>query len=381
MYASDIDRSAIDSLMENRGVQVAQSTSFLADALIEQRDVSTQSGAEILAKLGMRRGDLELLAGGPPCQAWSSAGRQLGFADPRGQVAQEFVRLAAELSPRWILMENVRGLLTARDQQGHPGGALHNLRAMLLEHGYQTDVRLLNAADFGVAQRRVRLFVVGFRSSDAPPWPTATHAQAPSPLDEGVGKWRTMREALSFGWPISELEVIRPSSRLLGRLEELKPGTGLKSPGKVESTRPGGHWGYTQGAFVCDLDRPARTVTASAQQDWLRDPHWGLRRLTPRECATLQSFPGTWRVPASIQAAYRLVGNAVPPDLGHAVGTSLFRAAVEPVAVQNDLQGLAPLPQRLRAAIEYTIKEEHRNGASRRLRSPKRANPETMPLW
>jgi DNA (cytosine-5)-methyltransferase 1 len=373
VYASDIDGAAVETLVAN-GFDHGCKNAF-GRAHLEQADVRALKGREILAKGAIRRGDLPLLVGGPPCQSWSSAGHQLGFNDPRGRLFDDFIRLAGELDVRWLLFENVRGLLTARGPDGRPGGALELIRAQLLRAGFQTHVALLNAADYGVPQRRVRLFVFGYRAGDALPFPEPTHHKAGAENLGFAQPWVSMKEAFAGLSPVQEDEIIRPRGKMAEQLEGLRPGSGVKSPGKCESTRPGGHWGYKQGAFIADLSVPARTVTASAQQDWIIDPALGLRRLCPRECAALQTFPPNWRFAGARADQYRLIGNAVPPLLAGRVGQSLLRhlhAAPAPASVRSS--SLAPLSPRLAAAIHYTLREEMRNGASRR-EAPQKRRP------
>ena len=143
----------------------------------------------------------------------------------------------------------------------------------------------------------------------------------------------------------------------------------------MESTRPGGHWGYKQGAFLANLDRPGRTVTASAQQDWILDPQLGIRRLSPRECAAIQGFPADWTFAGRRADQYRLVGNAVPPRLAFRLGQSLLRhvdGTAEAVAQRQCHSALQALPHRLQAAIHYTMREQAANGASRLAAGSKR---------
>ncbi len=374
-YASDIDPCAMDTLEENqrRGRLPASRSRILADAFLETADIRQTFGSDVLAKAGTRRGDIALLAGGPPCQSWSSAGHQHGFQDPRGRLFSDFIRLADELDVRWLLFENVRGLLTARGPDGVPGSALHTIRASLLRVGFQTAVALLNAADYGVPQRRVRLFVIGYRMGDAPPFADPTHTKYCDLADGRRKPWVTLGDCLRALRSPTGDEIIRPSGKLARELAAVPPGSGVKSPGKPESTRPGGHWGYKQGAFVADLDLPARTVTASSQQDWVRDPEFGLRRLCPRECAAIQSFPASWKFVGNRATQYRLIGNAVPPTLAAAIGRSLLKHSMHgPLPEQVLHLELLPLAPHLAAAIKYTVKEEMRNGASRRFAPPKR---------
>jgi DNA (cytosine-5)-methyltransferase 1 len=373
-YASDIDDAAVATMQVNQSARTLINRRPVFDGtFIEKADVRTLKGKDILGSIGARRGEIPLLAGGPPCQSWSSAGHQLGFQDPRGRLWSDFVRLADELDVRFMLFENVRGLLTARGEDGVPGSALTTIRSKLLEVGFHTTVSLLNAADYGIPQRRVRLFIIGYRSGDEPSFPLPTHGKTLADADVDRRPWVSMRKALAEIAPISEGEIIRPSGKLRGELEQLEPGTGVKSMGKPEATRPGGHWGYKQGAFVADPSLPARTVTASAQQDWIKDPQHGIRRLSPRECAALQTFPKDYIWPNKLSDQYRLIGNSVPPGLAMIVGSGLLdhfeKKASTPVKAS---MGLSPLDARLQAAIAYTKREEMRNGPSRRAAPVKR---------
>ncbi len=369
VFATDIDPRAIESLQANQGYRLPSGARFLQNAKIERADIRDLAGAEVLARAGRRRGEIALLAGGPPCQSWSSAGRQLGFDDPRGQLISEYLRIATELDCRYLLFENVRGLVTARGPDGVPGSALSWLREQLFSRGWQTHVELLNAADYGVAQRRVRVVLVGFRGGDAPPIPTPSHAKSVKLQD--LLPWRTLGDCLVELEPPTVEEIIRPTGKLAGELAAIVPGSGVKSPGKREATRPGGHWGYKQGAFIADLALPARTVTANSQQDWIKDPVFGLRKLSPRECAAIQTFPPGWAIAGKRTDQYRLVGNAVPPRLAQAVGAALLHGRQETLQPKR-WASLAPLPDRLQSAIDYTQREEPRNGRSRREAPAKR---------
>lgn len=358
LYATDFDRYAVETLKLN-----AAAGRFHGDGVIKQADIRDLTGKKMLSEMGKRRGDITLLAGGPPCQSWSSAGHQLGFNDPRGRLFEDYLRVAKELDVRWLVFENVRGLITARGSDGVPGSALAAIRQALFSAGWQTRVELFNAANYGVPQRRVRVVLIGYRVGDEPPIPDASHSEGDEP---GLASWVSMAEALAALKPLEADEIIRPSGKLASELEKIPAGSGVKSPGKRETTRPGGHWGYKQGAFVADLKRPARTVTANAQQDWIRDPLHGLRRLSPRECAALQTFPVDWIFAGKRVDQYRQIGNAVPPLLAERIGVAL-RGHVERQASSSSFApvSVAPLPDKLQAAIDYTAREHRRNGASR----------------
>ncbi len=358
LYATDFDKSAVETLRAN-------ASRLGTDTVLECADIQSIDGPHVLSVIGHRRGDVDLLAGGPPCQSWSSAGHQKGFSDPRGRLFEDYLRVASQLDVRWLIFENVRGLVTARGHDGVPGSALAAIRSALFTAGWQTRVELLNAADYGVPQRRVRVVLIGYRSGDEPPIPAPSHSETGL---QGLRKWISMEDHLRQIAPISTEELIRPSGKLASELEHIVPGSGVKSPGKAETTRPGGHWGYKQGAFVADMKRPARTVTAGAQQDWVRDAIHGLRRLTPRECAALQTFPADWNFAGKHADQYRQIGNAVPPLLAESIGIALRAHVQRNLNVEGHVPRgeIVPLPTRLQAAINYTAREELRNGASRR---------------
>lgn len=358
LYATDFDKHAVETLKLN-----AVADRFHSGSIIQHADIRDLTGGRMLTDMGKRRGDIALLAGGPPCQSWSSAGHQLGFNDPRGRLFEDYLRVAKELDVRWLLFENVRGLITARGSDGVPGSALAAIRQALFGAGWQTRVELFNAADYGVPQRRVRVVLIGYRLGDQPPIPASSHSES---SHSGQAPWISMAQALAALAPLDADEIIRPSGKLAIELESIPAGSGVKSPGKRETTRPGGHWGYKQGAFVADLKRPARTVTANAQQDWIRDPIHGLRRLSPRECAALQTFPADWIFAGKRVDQYRQIGNAVPPLLAERIGMELRSHVIGQALSPNAAPAaVAPLPEKLQAAIDYTAREHRRNGASR----------------
>lgn len=305
----------------------------------------------------------DLLVGGPPCQPFSSSGRMLSLDDPRGRLFEHFARLAGELRPRFILFENVRGLVTASRAGEQPGEALREVRAAFESIGYSTRFALLNAAEFGAPQRRVRLFMIGSRSSPLPDFPGRTHSRdGDHTLFERTSPWVSLREFLATRPPPEDADVIRPTAELAAELGRISDGSGVKSPGFREATRPGGHWGYKQGTFIADQNKPARTVTTSTQ-DWIRLVDGTLRRITWQEAAALQGFPDEWRFAGNAASRLRQIGNAVPIVFGHVLGSQLVQAAR---TAEGPRPPSVPFSPDLVEAIEYTRRERRRNGASRR---------------
>lgn len=368
--SAELDANSVATLQKNQGRKI-NSGRFAEYASILHADVRDLTADELLAQAGIKKGEAPLMIGGPPCQSWSSAGHQKGFEDPRGTLFADFVRLADACDCRLILFENVRGMLTARGPDNKPGGALRVIRSALWERGYYSVVALLNAADFGVPQRRVRLFIIGFRECAVPRFPAPTHYKRNPGEFEFGPDWVPLSTCLLAPSKLTEEEWIRPSGKMAERLVGIPPGSGVKSQGKKETTRPGGHWGYMQGGFVADPALPARTITASAQQDWILLPDGSYRRLCPRECAAIQSFPKNWKFFGNRTSQYRQIGNAVPPGLAQAFGDNLLVALEGPL--HSDPKFTPDiLPGELQSAIDYTSREEKRNGASRRRAPNKR---------
>jgi DNA (cytosine-5)-methyltransferase 1 len=197
-----------------------------------------------------------------------------------------------------------------------------------------------------------------------PEFPSPAHA--PAAKDDFFGPlaaWVTLGQFLASCEPPKPEEVVRPNSALGELLKNLSPGSGLKSPGRKEATRPGGHWGYKQGTFIADLDLPARTVTASSTQDWIREDGRQLRRLTLAECAALQGFPPEWEFFGSKTSRFRQVGNAVPSVFGKVLGRGILEVLHAPVPSAPPCS--APFPKYMQGAVEYTLRDHRRNQTSR----------------
>lgn len=364
--AVDFDADCVASLRANQraGIPIGDGRKHLVGTTLLAADVE-QLRAEQLRPAGAGRDwTPDLMAGGPPCQPFSSSGKLLSVEDPRGKLFHHFVRLADALRPKLILFENVRGLVTAKGPSGEPGEVLRMVKDAFERIGYATSFALLNAADYGAAQRRVRCLMMTTRCSALPPFPEATHAEKPARGLFGARlPWVTLREFLASFPPPTGAEIVRPTPGLAAQLANVPEGSGLKSAGAREATRPGGHWGYRQGTFIADSNQPARTITASASQDWIRLPDGSLRRLTLRECAALQGFPCDWQFVGPVASRFRQVGNAVPSIFGKVLGETVL------ATLQGGCKARpasAPLPGELLSAIEYTRREHRRNGASRR---------------
>lgn len=359
--ATDNDARAVETLRASQAARISiEGTErvYLEDTLLIERDVSSLAASSLRPAGAAEGWRPDLLAGGPPCQPWSSAGLQRGLADPRGQLIAHYLRLVDELRPRFVLFENVQGLVTARGESGTPGEVLRDLQRDLKEIGYASRVATLNAADYGAAQRRVRLMLIATAEYELPDFPVATHSKDPV---APVQRWVTLREVLSSMPEPAESDVVRPSGQRAEALRELSPGTGLKTTGRVMANRPSGQWGYRQDAFLADLDLPSRTIRAAGTPDWVRLPgDSDLRRLTWRECAVLQGFPEEWVFSGTASHRFRQIGNAVQTDVARALGVALLAALSGGVA---ETPPVTPAwPAELTRRVRYTSAEARVNG-------------------
>jgi len=349
----EIEKVFCDTLHENQQFQHADGIDYFAGAVVNNADICEVAGRDL--SLG---NDVDLVVGGPPCQAFSSSGKQLSVLDARGKLVHEFLRVVDELKPKMFLFENVRGLVTARDSLGEPGGVICDLLEQFHAVGYSCRATLLNSADYGSHQRRVRCFILASRQGRAPLFPEPTHQKSSDIL---FPRWRTLKEFLKEHADTNERNFTFPTKELAEQLKEIPDGCGIKSMGKAEPTRPGGHWGYRQGTFIADQKLPARTVTGSASQDWVR--HDGvLRRLTLREVMLLQGFPSDWHLLGTKAQKYKQVGNAVPAVFGELMGAVILDHLTNyPSGPPDRLE----MPKSFKGYIDYTKRDHARNASAR----------------
>ncbi len=349
----EIEPIFCETLRANQDRVLADGQTYLKKARVFNADIREMSAKDLAADARV-----DLVVGGPPCQSFSSSGKQLSVLDPRGLLVNEFIRLIDEIQPRMFLFENVRGLVTARDASGEPGGVIHSLFEHFQDLGYSCRTALLNAADYGAPQRRVRCFILGSRRGTAPLFPEPTHQKT---ADMFHKPWVSLRSFLETWADPDSTQYIYPTAALARELRRIPDGSGLISPGRTETTRPGGHWGYRQGTFISDLDLPARTVTGSASQDWIR---WQgvLRRLTLEEIKLIQGFPRDWNIIGTKAQRFKQVGNAVPTVFGKLLGDVLHAfLASYPSAPPEKLE----IPNAFKNYIDYTKKDHERNASCR----------------
>lgn len=240
---------------------------------------------------------MDLLAAGLPCPPFSVAGKQLGDKDERN-LFPAALRLIDEIQPKAVIIENVRGFLSAVFEDYR-----HHLRQQLRKLGYHVDWRLLNSSDFSVPQLRPRVVIVAIRNNlvEAFDWPDVKPHNPPT-----VGQ--TLRDLMGAnGW--------RGVDRWASHADEIAPTIvgGSKKHGGPDlgPTRARKAW--------ATLGVEGRSLAEEAP-----DPDFvGMPRLTVRMVARLQGFPDHWQFYGRKTTAYRQVGNAFPPPVAKAIGNNL----------------------------------------------------------
>jgi DNA (cytosine-5)-methyltransferase 1 len=160
-------------------------------------DIRLVDPKALMSQLKLKPGELDLLCGGPPCQAFSQIGKQEALADERGLLLFQMSRFAKAFKPKAILMEQVKGLLSAKDEEGNRGKVFESLLTELQDLGYVSKWQVINAAEFGIPQLRKRVFVVATRKPNGFEFPLPTHAPAEETLALfGLPPYTTVGEVL-----------------------------------------------------------------------------------------------------------------------------------------------------------------------------------------
>jgi DNA (cytosine-5)-methyltransferase 1 len=359
---------------------------YLTHADIVERDVNLLAAEEVLCRIGMKPGQLDVIAGGPPCQPFSRSGKREMVDCDTGQLFMQFVRLVDGIRPRWFVFENVKGLVIhkadvaslkcpkcgtvsisdfgSRDQLkdttahphrcgqcGHWGphsviwdnrrsGSLDIIMSEFRRLGYSCVWNVLNAADYGAPQIRERLFIIGSRDGEFVNWPEETHSNMAAPSDNEpslfdaiaapLEPWRTLNEALykTGHWRYGTLDersavlwlknVVRPHDEpVTWRLDRPAPTIGAHQSAKLAIA--------PLGVPENQLARQQWHVLGWRQGD--SDPVFVEHEyLSDEELLTLQTFPVSWYLHGTrMQRAFQ-IGNAVPPVLARAVGSSIMQA-------------------------------------------------------
>lgn len=303
-------------------------------------DIWKYSSQDVRALAGLGQNeDIDVIAGGPPCQAFSTAGARRGFEDVRGNVFLHYIALIAELMPKYAVIENVRGLLsmpvsesqakhlfqeTGLDFSGRHG-AIRLVAHQLKQAGYSVKFELYNSANFGVPQVRERVVVIASRDGEGVNYLKPTHAQNG---DHGLASWVPLKDVIS-DLNNEDAKFIPFPEKRLKYYRLLGPGQNWRNlPLELQREALGGSFDLGGGktGFYRRLswDKPAATLLTHPAMPATDLGHPEENRpLSVQEYKRIQQYPDDWVIEGSIQQQYKQIGNSVPIGLGKAIGDAI----------------------------------------------------------
>lgn len=322
----EIDPAAIRTIRHNR-----------PQLPLVDRSIEDVSGKELCDLANLNIGDVDLVAGGPPCQAFSIFGNRKGIHDSRGQLVFEFIRIVDETRPKVFVMENVRGLLSMpliprkhavsaglSDPNLTRNGSLVDLIFQkFAEIGYRIDCYVVNVVNYGAPQIRERLLFVGNRYGLVSHFPSPTRSNR---VSDRLPPFATLGDVIGPGFVDPCPEVMNFSPRKLRYLAMVPPGGNWRSlPIDVQKESMGKSW-YLKGgrsAYWRKLSFafPSPTVVTMPNHAGTSMCHpTELRAISIGEAAAIQEFPPGWEFTGTVTEKFRQVGNAVPVRLGRIAG-------------------------------------------------------------
>ena len=329
----ELDHNCCDTLRENIKRENRETKVY-------EGDIRTFSPKSIMNDLSIKEGHIDLLFGGPPCQAFSQIGKQLSLQDDRGMLLYQVLRYAEALKPHAIMMEQVKGLLTAKDLNGNPGGVFNSLIEKLEALGYVPKWKVMLAAEYGVPQLRERVILVATRKPNGFVFPSPTHA---SP--ERCSGLFALLPYVTVGDVINDLEeplqktdtsTIPDNShydvtpkRDRERIHGVPEGKNLSSQLQLPIEQRGRLTKKDTTKFLrLNRSKPSNTLRGG---EIFYHPIAD-RYLTPREYMRIHGFPDDYVLRGPIRGRtgtvkdldqHRQVGNAVPPPLAKSVALQI----------------------------------------------------------
>lgn len=297
----------------------------------------------------MHVGEPFMICGGPPCQPFSTAGKRLGINDPRGSLFMDFIRMIDYIRPRFFVMENVKGIMSAplkhvpsserddNDPEQKLGTVLDVILSEFYKLGYKTVYGLLDAVNYGVPQFRERFVLIGSRDHEDIFLPVPTHFQVHQNPEL---RWQTVGSAIKDLEDDDE-ECATLSAERKKYLHMVPEGGNWRDlPADLIPAAMGGAYesGGGKVGFYRRLSyaQPAPTITTSPAQKATMLCHPKKDRpLSVKEYARIQQFPDDWIFIGNTQAKYKQIGNAVPVGLGKAIGMAIISTADQTAVVET----------------------------------------------
>jgi DNA (cytosine-5)-methyltransferase 1 len=340
----------LDIGLERAGIETILACEFDKDAKQTIRankpnialigDLLNYTSSEILQYAGINKADVDVIVGGPPCQAFSTAGKRRGFEDARGNVFLKYIDVIGEIKPKYFVIENVRGLMSSQfglddnlllelglstKVKNLAGSSLYYVIKKLESLGYAVNFNLYNSAYFGTPQARERVVIIGTTAGTPVPFLVPTHSEN---AQFGLKPWNTLRDAIG-GRDSTNDEHVNFSNRQRTYLSMLKEGenwTKLPENLKEEAMGKAYHLGGGKTGFYRRLawNKPAPTLVTHPGMPATALCHPDITRpLSVEEYARVQQFPDDWKFMGSLLSRYKQIGNAVPTGVGQAIGKAI----------------------------------------------------------
>ncbi len=365
----------LDIGLEKAGLHIAVGQDFDASCVATMRvngyktlggDIRDIDPADLLEQVGMLRGEPFLICGGPPCQPFSTAGKRLGINDPRGSLFMDFIRMIDYIRPRFFIMENVKGIMSAplkhvpltkrdkNDPDQQLGTVLDVILSEFFKLGYKTVYGVLDAVNYGVPQFRERFVLIGSRENEDIFLPIPTHFPVHQDPDY---RWKTLKGAImDLEYNCGECAAF--SEERLAFLRLVPEGGNWRDiPINLRKMAMGGAFesGGGKVGFYRRLSysQPSPTlVTSPVQKATMMCHPTQDRPLSIREYARIQQFPDNWTFMGTSAAKYRQIGNAVPVGLAVELGKVVLSVADQTASIQTKRFRGTDIHQKLKNAIE-----------------------------
>lgn len=302
-----------------------------------ENDITKVTTEEILRAASLKKEDVFMVVGGPPCQAFSTAGKRLSLQDFRGNVIVNYLRVVEEICPPYFILENVRGILSTplnavppeyeieyNNMVEIPGSVVYFLWSEFKKLGYDISFGLFNSANYGVPQIRERVIIFGSKHGRIP-LPNPTHSE--TGIETGM-KWVTIAEAFQGLEKQDQfLEIPQRIRKFLVHIKEGENWTDLPADVKAEAMGKsldlnGGKTGFYR---RLSFNRPSPTLLTSPIMNATLLAHpTEMRSLSVQEYARIQQFPDSWKLQGKLTDLFKQIGNAVPTGLGYIAGKTIL---------------------------------------------------------
>lgn len=313
------------------------------DTHVVEGDIRKIDIPRLLDEVGLIPGKVDLLFGGPPCQAFSLIGKQLALDDERGMLLFQMVRFAEAMRPKVILMEQVKGVLSAKDRKGERGGVFRRFVSELEGLGYTVKYKVCLAADYGVAQKRERVFLVGTRDGNGFVFPAPSYydpASCDNIFPNHLAPYKTVGDVLAgLGEPVAKGNE---SGAAVPNHIDVTP---QRDRERIHFVVEGGHLSAQKDAppevkgrlspkdttkfLRLDRSRPSNTLRCG---EIFFHPTED-RYLTPREYMRIHGYPDSYVLIGPIKSRcgsvkqldqHRQVANSVPPPMARAIAQQIM---------------------------------------------------------